>query len=52
MLNGRLPVEVGQLIRHVVQINPIKNSAASEQAHTYAFETIGAPSVQGPTIRP
>ena len=39
MLDGHLPLDVGQLIGHVVQINPGENVAASDKIKRFVFRT-------------
>jgi hypothetical protein len=59
LLDGRLPLEVGQLIAHIVQINPANSSPASDQIKVVVIQTNrcadGASAVMSarrPTIRP
>ena len=39
VLDRRLPLEIGQLIRHVVQINPANNNAASKLIEPFVTGT-------------
>jgi hypothetical protein len=42
VLDGRLPLEIGQLIGHAVQINPANNAAALQQIQPFVKRTDAA----------